>query len=146
MSTDTDIAEHEPPTWIVPVPVQRTEYVTREVHVHRAPTDDSVKLLREMEAKAQAQVIKAVQVGDTTFECAVHEYQDAMSDQHVFTAIFSLNGQKMTAEVRRESFKAKREHSQEIFEALAQEMAQEIARAILHRPYLINAQTKWWSR
>ena len=38
-------------TVIVPGRTQ-TEYVTREVHEHRAPTDASVKLLREMEQKA----------------------------------------------------------------------------------------------
>ena len=38
----------------------RTEYVTREVHEHRAPTDESVKLLREMEQKARDQVIEAI--------------------------------------------------------------------------------------
>lgn len=75
-----------------------TEYVTREVHEHRAPTDDSVKLLREMEAKAQEQVVQAVHVGNANFECVVHAQQNFMDGTATLRAIFSLNGKKMIAE------------------------------------------------
>ena len=67
----TDLPEPaEPNVVFVPVERTRTEYVTRNVNVteHRAPTDESVKLLREMEAKAEAEVIKAVAVGNQSFE------------------------------------------------------------------------------
>ena len=33
-------------------PAPRTEYVTRTVHEHRAPTDESIRLAREYEEKA----------------------------------------------------------------------------------------------
>src|SRR5262249_26084131 len=35
-----------------PAPAPRTEYVTRTVHEHRAPTDESIRLAREYEEKA----------------------------------------------------------------------------------------------
>ena len=88
---------------IVVVPVlgeTRTEYVTREVYEHRAPTDASVKLLREMEQAAEAKVIEAVRVGNTSFECVVHREQDMMSDQVLFRAVFKLNGRQETADYR----------------------------------------------
>lgn len=75
-----------------------TEYVTRAVHEHRAPTDDSVKLLREMEKKARDQVIEAIHVGDTTFECVVHQQHDFASDLTTWRAVFSLNGKNLTAD------------------------------------------------
>lgn len=78
----------------------QTEYVTREVHEHRAPTDESVKILKEMERAAEAKVIEAIKVGDTTFECVVHRALDHMSDEVVMRAVFGLNGKKETAEHR----------------------------------------------
>src|SRR6185369_4164674 len=84
----------------------RTEYVTREVHEHRAPTDDSVKLLREMEAKAREQVIQAVHVGDTTFECVCHMQKNHTDGSTTLMAIFSLNGKKMTAEFNEQEWRS----------------------------------------
>lgn len=80
------------------LPPNRTEYVTREVHEHRAPTDASVKLLREMEAEAKEQVVEAIRVGNTTFECVVHVMKNPLEDSLELRAIFSLNGKKLTAE------------------------------------------------
>lgn len=76
----------------------RTEYVTREVVEHRAPTDDSVRLLKEFEEKAQAKLDSAVHVGDASFECVIHRAQDMMSDCTKLRAVFSLNGIRETAE------------------------------------------------
>lgn len=76
----------------------RTEYVTRTVHEHRAPTDASVELFKEMEQAAKVKILESVNVGNTTFECVVHREYDAMSDAVVFRAIFRLNGARETAE------------------------------------------------
>ena len=72
----------EPNVVIVQQPA-RTEYVDRHVTVteKRAPTDESVKLLREMEAKAEAEVVKAVSVSNSTFECVIHQQIDNLSDR-----------------------------------------------------------------
>lgn len=81
---------------------QRTEYVTRAVtvHEHRAPTDQSVALLKEMEQAATAKLIDATHIGDTAFECVVHQFLDHASDSTILRAVFSINGKKMTAEHR----------------------------------------------
>lgn len=78
---------------------ERTNFVTRTVHEHRAPTDDSVKLLREMENKAEEQVIQAVHVGDTTFDCVIHFSLDVLSMKKKMRAIFSLGGRKMHEDI-----------------------------------------------
>ena len=39
----------------------------REIHEHRAPTDESVRLLREMEMKAQDNILLAIQCNTTGF-------------------------------------------------------------------------------
>lgn len=91
--------EQQPPVIVVPGP-ERVEYVTRkvEVHEHRAPTDKSVALLKEMEAAAQRKVVEAIHIGDTTFECVVHIEKDMMADCTRLRAVFKLNGRTETAE------------------------------------------------
>lgn len=91
----------EPNVVVVQQP-SRTQYVDRHVTVteKRAPTDDSVKLLREMEQKAEAEIVKSVRVGNATFECVIHQFADYASDDHVWRAVFKLNGKQMKAEYR----------------------------------------------
>lgn len=111
----------------------RIEYVTREVHEHRAPTDDSVKLLREMEAKAQEQVIKAVHVGDSIFECVVHMQKNHMDGSTSMLAVFSLNGKKLTAEFREHEWRAdKFKMVDGLRAAIADKLSREILAPALH--------------
>lgn len=114
---------------IVATPVQHTtEYVTREVHEHRAPTDESVKLLREMEAKAREQVIEAIHVGDTTFECVIHTHRTFEDESTTYRAIYSLNGKKMTTDYRDQGYK---QDKREAITKLRDEMAKDIATQVL---------------
>jgi hypothetical protein len=105
-----------------------TERVTEHVHEHRAPTDASVKLLREMEAKAREQVVEAIHVGDTTFECVVHIMRHPMDDSTSYRAVYSLNGKKMTTDYRDQEW---RTDKREALVKLRDEMAKDIATAIL---------------
>lgn len=117
----------------------RTQYVDRDVtiHEHRAPTDQSVQMLREMEAKAEAEVVKAVRVGDTSFECVVHQTLDAMSDSMRWNAIFKLNGKQMhvSVETPRDRFIGADE-MRKSFTALRDEMAKTIADEVLHDAFI----------
>lgn len=125
----------------------RTEYVTRtvNVHEHRAPTDESVKLLREMEAKAEAEVIRAVQVGNSTFECCVHQYSDCMSDRMKWRAIFKLNGKQMSAVVETDLRKNTKMavDARENFAALRDEMAKVIATEVLNDAFVALMRARW---
>jgi hypothetical protein len=114
-------------TPVVVVPDRtETQFVTREIHEHRAPTDESVKLLREMEAKARKQVLDSIRLGDTAFECVVHVTRDTMSGDTSLMAIFSLNGKKFTVEHREW-----RPDTKLLVEGLRAAMANKIATEIL---------------
>lgn len=84
---------------VIVAPTQRV-YETRTVTEHRAPTDESVKLLREMEAKARDEVLSAVRLEGNGFECVVQQMEDYASNDVIWRAAFSLNGRRMTAEYR----------------------------------------------
>jgi hypothetical protein len=81
-----------------------TEYVDRHVTVKRAPTDESVTLLREMESAARAQVDNSVSVGDNGFEGVIHTWRDMLSDTTIHRCLFALNGRKMDVKVELRSF------------------------------------------
>ena len=86
-----------PQIYVVPG-ATRTEYVTRTVHEHRAPTDQSVALLKEMEAAAERKIEQSIHIGNTTFECVVHIVNDNASHCTRMKAVFKMNGVTQTAE------------------------------------------------
>lgn len=71
-----------------------------DVTEKRAPTDESVRPLKEMESAAEAKVLEAVRCGDNTFDCTIHVQDDHLSGSRLFAIIFKLNGRKMRAEYR----------------------------------------------
>ena len=113
---------------VLVAPATRTEYVTREIHEHRAPTDASVKLLAELEDRARDRVIEAVHVGDVTFECVIHTMKHCIDQSIEVMAVFSMNGRKMTVSHREQEW---RTDKQAMMQALRDKMAAEIAITIL---------------
>ena len=85
-------------TYLSPQRTQ-TQYVTKEVHEHRAPTDESVRLLREMEQKAKDQVIKSIQLEPNHLNANVYLYADPMSFNHMFRVVFDINGHSYVSEI-----------------------------------------------
>lgn len=109
----------------------RTEYVTQRVTVEekRAPTDESVRLLREMEQAARDKVEQSINVGGNGFECVVHVMKEAMSMDTVAVAIFKLNGKPMRAEARVEGWDTAevcRKLPERLRDAVAQKIAVEV--------------------
>ena len=141
------MSDDREPSVLVIQPPARTEYVDRHVTIteKRAPTDESVKLLREMEAKAEAEVIKAVSVGNSTFECVVHQVRDHMSDMMQSRAIFKLNGKQMTAKVETDPRKSgpHMDGVRDVFDKLSDEMAKVITREILNDAFIATMRQRF---
>jgi len=111
----------------------RAEYVTRTVHEHRAPTDASVKLLKEMEDAAREKVEHSVNVGNNGFECVVTFHKDAMAMDTVAVALFSLNGKKMRAEARICGWD--KVNTQSLVEKIKIAVSEKISSEILHNAF-----------
>jgi hypothetical protein len=90
---DTYISHHH-----VATPVDGGKHT--HVH-HNAPTVESVRLLKEMEQAARDKAYESVRLNDNGFECVIHSFVDTFGAEYVFKIIFSLNGKKHFAEVRR---------------------------------------------
>lgn len=70
-------------------------YVTEK----RAPTDESVRLLKEMESEAKQKIIDSIVVNSTEFECSIQKTLDAINDRTVYYIIYRMNGKKSKLEV-----------------------------------------------
>lgn len=70
------------------------EHHQHEHHVteRRAPTDESVKLLREMEAEARNAVVASVRVSNTHIDIVAHKHYDTLNDLDRYRMVYSLNG------------------------------------------------------
>ena len=68
------------------------QYVT--VNEHRAPTDESVKILRDAEDRAQKAIVQSTRVDNCPIDAVLHQMVDHLSDKHKFACVFKLNGKK----------------------------------------------------
>lgn len=64
------------------------------VKEYRAPTDESVRLLKELEEAARDKVLKSHHYGDTTFDGTLLEVKDVCNKRKCYQYIFSLNGKE----------------------------------------------------
>ena len=76
-------------------------YVTEK----RAPTDESVRLLREMESKAKEEVIKSISLPSNEFSGVVHLMRDYLSCQTKVVVLFKLNGKDHKVPISLDDFK-----------------------------------------
>lgn len=75
--------------------------VRAETHVteRRAPTDESVRLLKEMEFEAKQKIVESITVNNTTFECSIQYSCDGLNDTDNYWVLYRLNGKQSKLEV-----------------------------------------------
>ena len=100
-----------------------TEYVTQTVKHERAPTDESVWLLKELEESAQNKVLQSIRIEDNEFNCVVHLQYDILNFQVVGKVIYTLNGNKHIVNV----YVPKDKATPEVF---ANKVIEEVSKAI----------------
>lgn len=79
---------------------QNNVHTTKTVHEHRAPTDQSIRLLREMEEKARDSILDVIYVKNNLIE-----YTMAIGENHpwldpVLCIKFKINGNEYKREFR----------------------------------------------
>lgn len=113
----------------------RTEYVTKEVniHEHRAPTNESVKFLKEMEAAAFDRLLSAFSVGVNNFKCEVVVFLENISDKLLVITLFNLNGKDCRVETKIERYRMRCEHwtMSDVWNTVRDDVAKAIAVGIL---------------
>lgn len=118
-------------TFVLPAPRTQTIYETTRVVEQRAPTDDSIKIFREMVDAARREVVASVKVADTEFEFVVHAAQDFASGDVVLAAIFSLGGCKTRVESRTRAAATPEERCEKLIEDVSRRIAEQAVRPAL---------------
>ena len=75
-----------------------------ELTEKRAPTDASVRLLKEMEEKAQEKVIESISIRDCQIECQILKVKDYMSNGMHYMIVYSMNGKKSKVNVKLDDY------------------------------------------
>lgn len=73
---------------------------TVTVHEHRAPTDESVRILRDLEAAAREKITTAIRLENSPIDAVIHGHIDALSQRRQYLVLIRINGKSV--EVRRE--------------------------------------------
>lgn len=79
-----------------------------DVFERRAPTDESVRLLREMEASAREEVVESYRMEGNGFSGVLQRSVDFASDTVVLRCVFELNGRRFTEEADAPGWKAEK--------------------------------------
>jgi hypothetical protein len=113
-------------SWSPVVYESRTTTVTEK----RAPTDQSVNLLKEMEAAARQKIVNSIRVDNTEFKCVIHSYENYISGTNKFMVIFKLNGKQTDLEIETSTFKTREETSEIIWQKVSESIAAQIGREL----------------
>ncbi len=100
----------------------RTEYATKEVNVHNAPTADSARLLKELEREAEKKIEQSIKVDNNTFKGLLHKRQDYASNEIIWFFRFELNSRRFEFEVNVWAGAPKEEHIEKLREKLLHEL------------------------
>lgn len=75
--------------------------VVQTIHEHKAPTDESVRILNEMEEKARENIIRKFVIDDNILNgCIVEFKDDRYAHDRIVQFRFTLNGREHLHEVR----------------------------------------------
>lgn len=70
------------------------ENVNVSVKEYRAPTDESVKLLKELEKEAVNKIESVIKVDNQTFSCVIYKSYVSLFHYIEFVIIYKLNGKE----------------------------------------------------
>ncbi len=95
---------------------------THTVTEKRAPTDESVKLLREMNAAAKQEIITAIRVENCAIECIVHILNNHLNGTIDFIVIYKLNGVQRSVEYSSKTFDNEEKTITGVIDAVARDI------------------------
>ena len=110
-------------------------YVTE----NRAPTDESVRLLKEMESEAKQKIVDSITVNNTEFECNIQSEIDGLNDRTTYCITYRMNGKKSRTYVSIPNWN--RPTDVEVMIKVRDELAKDIAANMIDS-VLRNAETR----
>ena len=106
-------------TYIAPGPSS----VSVRVEEKRAPTDESVRLLREMEEKARASVVESMRLTSAGVEVVAQRYDDHSSLRTFIGIHYKVNGKQRSCKVEMDYKQPLHGQHETVWKALADDLA-----------------------
>lgn len=104
----------------------RHSNTTVTINEKRAPTDESVKLLREMEQAAKDNIVHTLKLEKNGFEAVVHFAISALDLNYMGKAIFDLNGKRMVVEESISQYQGPKALVQALMKKISERIAEEV--------------------
>lgn len=97
----------------------------------RAPTDESVRLLKEMEQAAQAKISQSVRVENSPIDCVIYRSTDMMNDEIKYAFRMKINGRDLDCKVSIGTHLTR----EDAIDKVVRTVSESIAAEILHKPF-----------
>ena len=108
----------------------KTERITEHVHEHRAPTDDSVSLLKELEREAASKVVSVNRLQDNVLKAEWTVIDNPMNFDLTVVCRMMLNGKEMTFTTDLEK-PWRNEHAEKVVHTLLDRLAKHLVTELL---------------
>lgn len=102
----------------------RPGYQYVDVTEKRAPTDESVRLLREMEKAATDKIIKSLELASNTLNARVHVMKEHLSGKNQFAIIMDLNGKRYDIRASTNEYDSIDTQVEQIYQSIGNQIAQ----------------------
>lgn len=106
-------------------------YVTKTVHEHRAPTDDSVRLLNELTIKARENLVATFSTSNNVLQATWARHQDELMGQDKYFCKFVLNGRAHQIYIDVEDTGMQGDGIEVLYEKLCNRLASELMLPLL---------------
>jgi hypothetical protein len=111
-------------------------YVTKTVTENRAPTDESVRLLKEMEEKAREKIIESIAVRDCQVECQILFERGYVDRSNHYTIVYSMNGERSKVKVMVHEYEFEAGLEKYVAERLRDTLAKDIATKMIGEAFV----------
>jgi hypothetical protein len=89
----------------------------------RAPTDESVRLLKEFEQAAKDKVINAQQLDNNLISATLWQMQDPLTYKDNYKILVKINGKTVTVDVAVDHDRSREQKADAVYEALSKNIA-----------------------
>ena len=108
----------------------KTVDVTTTVTEKRAPTDESVRLLKEMESAARAKIIEVIEVKSNIFTAKAVYWDNCPMNAISCTVLFDLNGTRKEFSFSVDNFESVDGRLKQFYEECTKQMGRVLIEAI----------------
>jgi len=96
----------------------------------RAPTDESVRLLKEMEQKARDNIIASIELDSNLVKGRVFVMKEWLSGKNNFAVLMDINGKRVEIKVSTDEYDSVESQMQRIYEEIGKRIAVEVMPAV----------------